>query len=116
MISKHFDESEATCKCGCGQCIINPALVGLLEAIRARFMQPVTVYSWNRCEDWNSQVGGVPNSFHVQGTACDISIENVPLGEIAEEAERVGADGIGIYLGLGFVHVDVRGWPARWTE
>ena len=56
MISKHFDESEATCKCGCGQCIINPALVGLLEAIRARFMQPVTVYSWNRCEDWNSQV------------------------------------------------------------
>ena len=113
MISKHFFESEAKCKCGCGQTVISPALVGLLEAIRARFMKPVLVHSWNRCPKHNKAVGGANGSYHVKGLAADIAIAGVPLDRIATEAEKVGAGGIGIYRKQGFVHVDV-GPERKW--
>lgn len=116
MVSKHFSKREARCKCGCGQMTINTSMVGLLEAIRARFMKPVAVHSWNRCPKRNKAVGGVDNSYHVQGIACDISIPGVKIDDIAREAAAVGADGIGIYRKQGFVHVDVRGKAARWEE
>jgi len=123
-ISKHFDTSEATCRCGCGQTIINPALVGLLEAIRARYDAPIMVESWNRCEEWNEVCKGVLNSYHVQGLAADIYVIGyTDLNVLAKTAEEVGADGVGIYWGQGFVHVDMRSFAeipgesgARWTE
>lgn len=122
MISKHFDESEAVCRCGCGQLIRNSVLIGVLEAIRAKAGErygkelPVYVYSWHRCPAHNTEVGGVQNSYHCQGMAADITIDGVDLDELAEIAGFVGADGIGIYRGQGFVHVDVRGYAARWEE
>jgi uncharacterized protein YcbK (DUF882 family) len=92
----------------------DPMLVGLLEGIRARFMQPVNVYSWCRCAAHNETVGGEKGSFHLTGQAADISIDGVSLDDLAAVAEELGADGIGMYYDLGFVHVDVRGYMARW--
>lgn len=114
MISKHFSEEELSCKCGCGQLIINTELIGVLEFIRARFMRPVIVYSANRCPAHNEACGGVADSQHLYGRAADIYVEGIPLDSIARAAEQAGADGIGVYRDDMFVHVDVRGYAARW--
>lgn len=116
MISKHFSKKEYACRCGCGQMFINTELVGVLEFIRARFMRPVTVLSLNRCDDHNKDCGGVANSYHLAGWAADICVEGIDLDSIARAAAQAGADGIGIYRRQGFVHVDVRGYEARWEE
>ena len=117
MISKHFSKAELSCKCGCGQLIVNTELVGVLEFIRARFMRPVYVHSGNRCKKHNAAVGGAANSQHLYGTAADISVKDMDIDSIARAAEQAGADGIGIYRKQGFVHVDCRqGGPARWEE
>jgi uncharacterized protein YcbK (DUF882 family) len=114
MISKHFSEDELACRCGCGQMIVDVPLIGILEGIRARFLRPITVYSGNRCPAHNADCGGVGDSQHLYGKAADISVSGIDLDSIARAAEQVGADGIGIYRGQGFVHVDSRGEMARW--
>jgi uncharacterized protein YcbK (DUF882 family) len=38
------------------------------------------------------------------------------VDELASIAEAAGADGIGRYYGDQFVHVDTRGYAARWEE
>ncbi len=114
QISKHFSTEELACRCGCGQMIVDPMLIGVLEFIRARFMRPVTVYSGNRCPAHNAECGGAQDSQHLYGKAADISVSEIDLGSIVTAAEQAGAYGIGLYLDQGFVHVDVRGYPARW--
>ena len=114
QISKHFSKSELTCKCGCGLLIVDVELIGILEFIRARFMRPVHIISGNRCGKHNTAVGGSPNSQHLHGRAADIYVEGMDLDAITRAAEQAKADGIGIYRDQGFVHVDVRGYPARW--
>lgn len=114
MISKHFSEAELTCKCGCGQLIVDTALIGVLEFIRARFMRPVHILSGNRCPAHNAECGGSPNSQHLVGKAADIYIDGIGVDSVARAAEQAKADGIGIYPDQGFVHIDTRGYPARW--
>jgi len=112
MASKHFADSEFACQCGCGMCIINTELVGVLEFIRARFMRPVHILSGNRCPSHNIECGGVEDSQHLLGTAADIYVDGIPIESIAKAAEMAKADGIGKYAT--FCHVDVRGEYARW--
>lgn len=114
-ISSHFSEEEAKCRCGCGRMVINPILVRILEGIRAAAgHKPVIVRSWNRCAKQNKAVGGQPDSQHLYGAAADISITGVAPALLAQLAQNCGADGIGTYPKQGFVHVDVRGYRARW--
>lgn len=114
-LSLHFTWKEAECRCGCGYSRINPLLVHLLEKIRYYAGQkPVAVHSWCRCRKHNEAVGGAPNSQHLFGNAADISISGVGIDRLAQIAAECGADGIGIYRKQGFVHIDVRGYPARW--
>ena len=70
-----------------------------------------------RCEEHNAAVGGVPNSFHVQGIAADIDASaHESVDALAELAEKHGADGIGKYYSQNFVHIDTRQYEARWEE
>jgi uncharacterized protein YcbK (DUF882 family) len=46
--------------------------------------------------------------------AADIWVEGISPRQLAEVAVNIGFDGIGIYQEQGFVHVDVRGYRARW--
>ncbi|RJX17182.1 MAG: DUF882 domain-containing protein [Ammonifex sp.] len=116
-LSSHFTEEEARCRCGCGRMVVNDILVRLLEAMRAAAgHRPVVVHSWNRCEQYNKKIGGKPDSQHLYGKAADVSIKGVGVAQLAKFAESSGADGIGTYPKQGFVHVDVRGYPARWEE
>ena len=126
-IGTYFDDYEFSCSChrheqdGQGHNvldhIIDKRLVDLLDAIRERIGQPITVNSGYRCEE----VGGVSNSQHCLGTAADITYDGVDVDYLAQVAEEcmsgLGIEGgIGTYYHQDFVHVDVRGYTARWDD
>ena len=113
-ISSHFGSDELTCKCGCGFLVVNPILIRLLEGIRVKYGRPVTVLSGCRCPSHNAEVGGAGDSQHLYGTAADIQISGITPQAIANIADGLGADGVGVYPT--FTHVDVRGYYARWEE
>lgn len=125
-IGTYFDDYEFSCKCerhavdGQGHNvldhIIDKRLVDVLDRIRERLGVPITVNSGYRCPEHNAEVGGVFDSQHVLGTAADITYDGVDVDYLAEIAEECGADGIGKYYHQDFVHVDVRGYAARWDD
>lgn len=115
-LSEHFDSSEFACKCGCGGlnngANVNPKLVNLLENIRGIVNRPIFLSNAYRCPEHNKDVGGVANSQHIYGNAADIIANFNTPEELYQAAELAGADGLGIYPWG--IHVDVRGYKARW--
>lgn len=115
-MAKYFSAEEMACRC-CGSLGdgIDVRLQNLLDDIRERVGAPVNVSCVYRCPEHNAEVGGVPNSQHVQGCAADVLVpDGWTVDELADLAEELGADGIGRYYDDQFVHVDTRGYAARW--
>lgn len=115
-ISPNFTLHEFQCKDGSQLVKLDERLLVLLQTLRDKVQKPIIVHSGYRTPTYNKKVGGSPKSQHMEGTAADISITGMKPAEIAKIAEEVGFDGIGIYTKQGFVHVDTRGFKARWTE
>lgn len=116
-LSEHFDSSEFACKCGCGGMDngagVDPRLVQVLEKMRQACGKPLELSCAYRCPAHNAEVGGVSNSQHIYGTAADVQLPaGMTVDELANIAEQCGADGIGKYSWG--VHVDTRGYAARW--
>jgi uncharacterized protein YcbK (DUF882 family) len=91
-LSTNFNVSEFACKCGCGLKYPSPALVSLLQKIRDRTGQPVTLESGWRCTKRNQVVGskilgkqGITKgqcgddtaSAHTRGEAADIRVKGM---------------------------------------
>ena len=118
MGSKYFSDSELACKC-CGQLPgngIDERLLNVLDAMREQ-VGPLELSCAYRCPSHNAEVGGAPNSQHVDGTAADVLLpDGMTVDQLAEVAEQCGADGIGRYYDSLFVHVDTRGYGARWDD
>lgn len=82
---EYFDKSEFACKCGqyhAPYCDgypheIQPLLVKICDRARKHFGQPIEIISGLRCEQHNSDSGGVWNSQHKYGEACDVYVRNV---------------------------------------
>ena len=108
-LSEHFSTDEFACH-HCGQCgDMHPKLIELLEKLRANMGGvPIHINSGYRCPIHNANVGGVPNSQHVLGTAADLA---VPAGMSFDTfqwyVEQLPFDGIGLYPYQDFIHVDV---------
>lgn len=125
-IGEYFDDYEFACHCDRHGVdaegypildhIIDKRLIDVLDKIRERLGVPITVNSGYRCPEHNAEVSGVPDSQHVLGTAADITYDGIDVDTLAEIAEECGADGIGKYYKQDFVHVDVRGYAARWDD
>lgn len=81
--------------------------------------KPLGGLSYYRSPEHNTAVGGASQSRHVQADACDFSVETVnKFGRTRFLAvvEKVFSDGgVGNYPG-GNVHVDSRGYRARWSS
>ena len=119
MPSEHFSAEELMCHgasqghCGCSPETANnvsPLLLEKLEALRAMIGGPIEISCAYRCPAHNAEVGGVPNSQHVNGTAADVQTPNYNHCNTPEQlkwyCEQIGFDGIGLYdWGC---HVDVR--------
>jgi uncharacterized protein YcbK (DUF882 family) len=116
-LSAHFSRKELSCRC-CGRLKIDPKLLDGLENLRALAGAIVTVHAGYRCPRHNREVGGVPQSEHLQGLAADISVPGFSLQrmyELALEIPQFAGGGIGVYDG-NFLHVDVRDRRARWAR
>jgi uncharacterized protein YcbK (DUF882 family) len=115
QITKNFRSSEFSCPC-CGAAAIHPELVYELQRLRNIVGAPIYVTSGYRCVRHNAVVGGVPDSYHLQGLAADIWCEKFSppqLMMIAEQVTGFNEGGIGEYPS--HIHVDVReNGPARW--
>ena len=72
--TKNFKVSEFACK-HCGENKIDQKVLNMAQEIRDYLGVPVRVNSGYRCETHNKNVGGVKNSKHVLGKACDLSCE-----------------------------------------
>lgn len=105
-ISKNFKIKEFASKDGADKILIDLVLVEQLQRIRDHFNSPVNINSGYRSASHNKNVGGVKNSYHTQGRACDIRVSGVTPVEVARYAESIGVHGIGLYDN--FVHVDTR--------
>lgn len=114
-LSKHFQSIEFDCKCSYDSCTItyvDDDLISCLEILRIFFKNPLTINSGFRCVKHNADVGGKIGSIHMTGKAADIKIENVALDKVYEFSEKI-FDGLGKYKT--FIHVDKRGYRARWV-
>ena len=72
--TKNFKVSEFACK-HCGANEIDQRVLNMAQEIRDYLGVPVRVNSGYRCATHNANVGGVKNSKHVLGKACDLSCE-----------------------------------------
>lgn len=112
-----YNEEDLACKC-CGEMPengIDQKLISVLEGMSNEVGSKLELSCAYRCPSHNEEVGGVPNSQHVQGCAADVILpDSMTIDELADLAERHGADGIGKYYDSQFVHVDTRGYEARW--
>jgi len=127
-ISENFTWKEFEChgkKCCGHKCYVEHRLLGGLEELRAALRRKykgrdikLVVNSGYRCVKHNEEVGGNPNSFHLQGMAADVVPVGCTIKELVDQAEsmRVFSEGgIGIYDT--FVHLDTRyNGPARWEK
>lgn len=102
--SDHFHYREFKSK-GNGDIKVNHYLVRGLEEYRRHVGHGVTIVSGYRDPAYNAQVGGVVDSQHLWGAACDIP------GELSVKSVQA----LGRFSGIGYssatgkvIHVDVR--------
>ena len=112
MASKYFSIDEVSCHC-CGTNGTQPILLQFMDELREATGHPLECSCAYRCPKHNAEVGGVPNSQHTQGLACDIYSNYLSVDELADLALSLGADAVGRYYGEGFVHADLR--YGRWS-
>lgn len=89
--------------------------VRVAEWIRMRCGTPIDVNSGYRDPDYNEAVGGAAKSRHVAFSAmdiCDRRIGPAGIARMLEEHPEAPKMGIGVYPT--FVHIDTRGYKARW--
>ena len=80
-LTKNFNKSEFECKCGCEmpEEVLSEItkLAGNLQVIRDFIRKPMILTNAYRCPKHNKEVGGVPNSQHILGKACDIQVNDM---------------------------------------
>jgi hypothetical protein len=110
----NFSLKETECRCGCGHNPIHQTLIDLLQEIRDTLGAPININCAARCETHNAKVGGVKNSFHVQGMAADIAIKDdysggdKPSEALYEDMKYIEIPCIIKYPGRYFCHIDIR--------
>ena len=91
------------CPC-CGHSIVDIVLLNKLDKLRELFGKPIYVNSGFRCKEHNFNVGGSPNSEHMDGKGADIKCESSrDRFRLIDFAFEVGFRRIGI--GRSFIHV-----------
>lgn len=109
-LSTHFYKKEL--RCPCNDCKrkkvhVSELLLFKLEMLRmALGNKPIIINSGNRCPEYNSKIGGYPNSPHITGEAADIRVKRVKPIDIGLAAEKI--KGLRIGIAKTYCHLDVR--------
>jgi uncharacterized protein YcbK (DUF882 family) len=123
-LSKYFDWSEFQSNDGAAMPDHVKAnikkLVPQLEKIRAASgNRPMRINSGYRSPAQNTAVGGVKNSYHMQGMAADFTIQGMTPKQVQQlvgsliDSGQITQGGLGSY-GT-FTHYDIRGTKSRWN-
>ncbi len=113
-ISDNFNREEFACKCGCGFDTVDTVTLKVMQAIRIYFGKPVRVTSGCRCKEHNAKIGGVKNSRHMLGKACDFQIKGVSPVEITAFIDKRYGDRFSVGTYKTFNHIDSQGYK-RWN-
>lgn len=84
------------------------AICAEFDKIREAWNGPIGVTSGYRPEPINSQVGGVPGSYHVNGMALDVYPIDASLDKFYKWIIKRWSGGCGDGRPKGFVHLDIR--------
>lgn len=90
-----------------------------LQKLRLRLQKPLLITSAYRSPAHNRAVGGAKNSYHMQGVAFDVRMENHDPHHFRKIAQDVGFTGFGYYIKNGFMHIDTgpaREWGKMWPR
>jgi uncharacterized protein YcbK (DUF882 family) len=115
--AKFFSPKEFRCRCKRKECDARPIsmdLVRLLDVLRARLKRPLLVTSGTRCTLHNSNVGGTPNSQHLNGLAADVACpSSTDRAAILEAVYAVSGLPLFGRIGIGdtFIHFDIAAGP-----
>lgn len=113
-----FSPREIACK-GTGSILIDQDALDKLQALRDRLGKPIVLTSAYRSPEHNRKVGGAKNSYHMQGVAFDVRMDNHDPHAFEAAARSVGFTGFGYYPRSGFLHIDTgpaRTWGAPWPQ
>lgn len=118
-LSKNFVSTQFDCQCKRPSCktTVIEIFDCLDQLIDEAFPAVLTITSAFRCYLHNKDVGGLPTSYHLKGMAVDLRSKHATPQQIKVAAERVAGfrkGGIGLYST--FIHLDVRGYVARWGK
>lgn len=95
------------CPC-CGNSITDDVLLNKLDILRTLFGKPIYVTSGFRCTEYNAEVGGIPDSEHLDGKAADIAcLTSSDRYWLLKYAYVVGFRRIGNYKEEKFIHLGV---------
>lgn len=112
-LSDHFTLAEFASRDGADAVHVHPALVALLEIVRAHFGAPVRVNSGYRSPEHNRDIGGAALSRHTFGLAADIVVDGILPQTVHAFLVTLAPGGLGKYRT--FTHVDVQGVGRRWA-
>ena len=80
-----------------------------LQIVRDYIGSKIIITSGWRTPKWNSYVGGVKNSYHCQGLACDIRVIGMKPYDLAiYVAKLTEFKGYGCNIKKNFLHIDMR--------
>ncbi len=112
QLTPHFSLEEAQCPCGC---VMPPdiqkkaqAMAHIAEVVRAELGVPMIVDSWYRCPKHNVEVGGDPNSFHLDALGIDFKTATLTPDQVHEKLLPLSQDGRigGLEKAPGHTHID----------
>ncbi len=103
-ISKNFYLKDFQCRC-CKRVMIHPLLLEKIEILHQLSGGNFRITSGYRCESHNKEVGGVLNSKHTKGYACDITSENIK--EIFEIVKNLGFTFVKWDKKKNYIHMEV---------
>jgi len=118
QITKHFQEHEVQCPCGCGA-MPTQAFMDKLEELRVVCDFPFRMSSVARCQKHNDEIGGAKHSDHIvrasrseksEKGAADVRIDEFGYERrytIVKNAMALGFDVIEICNA--HIHVGIRG-------
>ena len=86
-----------------------------LQKIRDFYKKPLVVTNAFRPNWYDIAKGRSGNSQHCLGKAADFYIQEINLSEIFKEWEPNWGGGFAINKAAGFIHADIRSYPARWS-
>ncbi len=103
-ISKNFYLRDFQCSC-CKRVMIHPLLLEKMERLYQLSNGNFKITSGYRCELHNKKVGGVLNSKHTKGYACDITSNNIK--EVFEIVKNLGFSFYKLDEKKNYIHLEV---------